>query len=431
VGPGKDAPAPDPFLPLARSGIRPGLSRIRRLLNHMGNPQRRMRTVLVAGSNGKGTTAAMLEAMLRAAGFHTGLFTSPHLVSVTERFRINGARVKQDELQHFMRRFEPAIRRTGATYFEATTACAIWLFARHGVQWAVLEIGLGGRWDACNATDPEVSIITSISREHTDYLGTTEVAIAREKAQVARSGKPVIVGRVSSAVRSALGAEFRKLKAVPYWVGREFDVVDARYHRAGVSGALTGDGKRLHLTSAIRGKNALDNAALAACALAAVAGVVRSHSAAAVRKAIVAGARAVRWPGRLEVACKRPLVVLDVAHNPASFEALALDWRRHWPGVRPIVVVGLLADKNPRPIGRALAEIAKSILLTTPESPRAASPSELARLWQQRHTGISIIPEVGEAVRSAVKAAGPKGAVLIAGSHFVVGPARQVLRPQS
>ena len=424
----EDSPLQDPFLPLAKSGIRPGLARIRRLLRRLENPERRLRTVLVAGSNGKGTTAAMLEAMLRAAGFRTGLFTSPHLVSVTERFRLDGACVEPGELVHFMRRHEAAIRRTEATYFEATTACALWLFARTRVDWAILEIGLGGRWDACNAVEPDVAIVTSISREHTEYLGTTEAAIAREKAQVARPGKPVIVGRVSRAARASLNAEFRTLGAVPYWLGKDFEVTDSVYGTNGVAGTLRAAGRTLCLRSAIRGKHALDNAALAACALGAIASLATEPlPARAVRRAIVTGARNVRWPGRLEVVSRRPLVVLDVAHNAGSFRALAEDWRRHWPGVRPIVVVGLLADKPAGQMAGALEQICDSAIATRAQSPRAVAPSTLTRLLERRIPQIESIDSVEGAVRRAFQLAGRNGAILVCGSHFVVGPARAAL----
>ena len=370
----------------------------------------------------------MLEAMLRAAGKRTGLFTSPHLVSVTERFRIDGECVVPADLERFMRRYRHAIDEIGATYFEATTACALWLFARQQVDWAILEIGLGGRWDACNAVKPELSVVTSISREHTEYLGTSQAAIAREKAQVARAGKPVIVGRVTDGVRVVLNGEFRKLKAVPYWLGREFDVVNPTYGPTGSSGTFKTAGGTLRLRSAIRGKKALDNAALAACAVGAIASAAsKTPPARRIRRAIVVGAATVRWPGRLEVVSTRPLVVLDVAHNAASFLALAEDWQLHWPGVRPLVVIGLLADKPVGLIVRALERIADAVIVTQADSPRALPPSQLARRLSARVAHVECTTSISQAVGRALEGSGRRGAILICGSHFVVGPARQVL----
>ena len=180
----------------------------------------------------------------------------------------------------------------------------------------------------------------------------------------------------------------------------------------------------MHLRCALRGRYALDNAALAACAFAAIAGrTSKALSPKAVRHAIVSGAGTVHWPARLEVVGRRPLVVLDVAHNAASFEALADDWKRHWPGIRPTVVVGLLADKSPGPIGNALARITRSVILTTPESPRATSPERLARSWRTRFDTQQVIPDLRAAIREAVQNMGPGDSLLITGSHFVVGPA--------
>jgi dihydrofolate synthase/folylpolyglutamate synthase len=417
----------DPFLYLARTGIRPGLERIRTLLGAMGHPERSFRSVLVAGSNGKGTTAAALEAMLRAAGCRTGLFTSPHLVSVTERFRIDGRPVSPAELHRFLSRHRHDLRRSGATYFEATTACALWLFARRQVDWAILEIGLGGRWDACNAVDPELAVVTSISLEHTEYLGRTEAAIAREKAQVARRGKPVVVGRVSPPARCALAREFDRIGAPAYWLGRDFDVTDPGPIAGGSEGTLIAQGRRLRLRSGVRGERALDNVALAACGMATLAGHFPGFSHTEMRRAMLAGAARVRWPARLEVIRQRPLVVLDVAHNEAAFAALVQDWARYWPGVKPVVVLGLLCDKPAARIARIVSRLTDLVVVTTPDSPRAVPASELADSWRSSFRSIHVRKGVTAAVEHALELAGSNGAVLITGSHFVVGPARASL----
>jgi dihydrofolate synthase/folylpolyglutamate synthase len=415
----------DPFLPLLKTGIKTDLSRIRRLLAELGHPERRYRSILITGSNGKGTTTAVLESILRASGYRTGMLTSPHLVSVTERFRINGKPITLPPLQRFMADYDTLLDGTRATYFEATTACALWLFAKHKVDWGVLEIGMGGRWDACNAVDPELSIITSVSREHTQYLGRTVAQIAREKAQIVRVGKPVLVGEVGRAARSVLASEFRRLRALPQFMGADFNLSSRNHTAEGGEGALEDQSGSVDIRTTLLGRNALLNSALAAEA---ARSLMETGKATITTRDLQRGIAAAQWPARLQVIHQSPLVVIDVAHNAAAFAALCRDWKMLWPDNAPHVVVGLLEDKSPTPIARSLAQMAASVVVTTPDSPRAVSAATLARQWQSLISPVDAIPVIHGAIDLALRRAGKTGAVLICGSHFVAGPALRSLR---
>lgn len=415
----------DPFLPLLKTGIKTDLSRIRKLLTELGHPERRFQSILITGSNGKGTTTAVLESILRASGYKTGMLTSPHLISVTERFRINGKPTALAPLQRFMREFAGILESTRATYFEATTACALWLFAKQRVDWAVLEIGMGGRWDACNAVEPELSIITSVSREHTQYLGRTVAQIAREKAQIARAGRPVLVGQVGRTARAALQSEFRRLRTKSQFMGSDFSLRRLIISETGGTGTLRDPLGAVEIETAVLGRNALANSAVAAEA---ARTLMRLGQATVTARDLQRGVAAAQWPARLQVICRKPLIVVDVAHNSAAFAALCRDWKALWPDRPPHVVVGLLEDKSPKPIARSLGEMASSVVVTTPDSPRAVAAETLAFQWRHAIEVVDAVPEINDAIAFALHKAGKCGAVLICGSHFVAGPALLYLR---
>jgi dihydrofolate synthase/folylpolyglutamate synthase len=418
----------DPFLRFVRSGIRPGLARIRKLLVALDHPERSFKTILVAGSNGKGSTAAYLSSILQLAGYRTGLFTSPHLMSVSERFRVDGVLADASDLRRFLRLHGSACRRVGATYFEATTACALWWFASERVEWAILEIGLGGRWDACNAVDPELSVITSIAREHTDYLGPTLAHVAREKAQVARPGRPVVVGSLAISAGRALRAELRRIGARPHTLHQDFDIRNARFTPSQGQGTLVDRRGQVRFRTGLLGENAVANAALAAESvrvLAAEGAVSKSRT--DLDRAVRAGVAATRWPGRLQIVRRHPLVIADVAHNQAAFEKLVSDWQNLWPRQRPHIVGGLLGGKPATAIGRLLSRIAGSLTVVAPESPRAIPPNQLADTWRRSFPGVQVAASLDAALQTAMAAAGRRGSVLVCGSHYLVGPALESL----
>lgn len=376
---------------------------MRRLLAGYGDPQLHYRTVLVAGSNGKGSTSALLAAMASAAGLRTGLYTSPHLESVEERLRIDGRAIPPEELGALLERI---VESAAPTYFEAVTAAAFLWFSERQVDLAVVEVGMGGRLDATNVCEPELSLITSISLEHREHLGDTLAAIAREKAGTFRPGRPALVWledpEPSEAVRAVAAELGTDLRFAPELV------------------TMKKDGQRVRLTTprgehdlelALPGAHQARNLALA---------VLAAEELGIGPEAIAEGARSCRWPGRLEK-IELPedrLVLLDAAHNPEGAAALAAFLEGPFD-----LLFGALGDKDVSEMLGPLAKRARRIVLTTPASDRARPPEELAALLPGRK--MDVIPDLGEALESALQ---PGVRLVVCGSIYLIGEVRKRLR---
>lgn len=387
------------------------LRRTRILLDLAGAPDRRMVCVLIAGTKGKGSTAALLASLLAASGVRAGLYTQPHLQSYRERVRVDGRMIGATAFADAVARLRPRVARlarilpaAGApTTFELTTALALEHFAASRCAVAVLEVGLGGRYDATNAVDPHVSVITPVSRDHTRILGTRLDRIATEKAGILRPGRIAIVAPQRSAARDAIRRACDRL-------GAERRAVTAAAER-----------ERPIARIALRGAHQRTNAAVAlAAARALVEHGVPFHE----RSAGDALAR-VRWPGRFEIVTGRPTVVLDGAHNDASAEALARALRDVFPRRRVRFVLGVMADKDARAILRPLLPLAAAFEVTRAASARALEPAALARLVAR--VPAHIHADVAAALAAARAAAGPNEVVCVTGSLALVGEARDAL----
>ena len=380
--------------------IRPGLSRTRVLLSSLGNPQASFSSILIAGTNGKGSTAAFISAILTAAGVPCGLYTSPHLISVTERIRVNERDVSPGALDGALaivaQVAAPGLR--GPTYFEALTVAAFELFRRARVQTAIVEVGIGGRLDATNVLSPDVSIVTNVGADHLDVLGPTLEDVAREKAGIFRRGQPALVGASGTAEgpRAVLHAEARRIGA------RLVEIPPAA------------DG-----APALPGAHQKENLALALAAARAVAPLDE--------EIVGRGLAAVRWPGRLqrlERAGARPLL-LDGAHNPPGASALAEHLDATGLAGRVDLLFGGLSDKDLPGVFAPLASRARRIVLVAPESPRAEKPEALrARLGRP---DLETADSVAEGL-ARLEGADADGPVLVAGSLYLVG---EVLRLRS
>jgi dihydrofolate synthase/folylpolyglutamate synthase len=388
------------------------LRRMRRLVAALGHPERSFRSLHIAGTKGKGSVAHMAEAILREAGYRTGLYTSPHLVDMRERIRVEGEPVSRRDFVWAMNRMGPHLRRLRPTYFETMTAAAFLLFARRRVDYAVVEVGLGGRLDATNVIHPAACALTTVDYDHMDKLGRTLGAIAREKAGIVKPGVPV----VSSPQRPAALREILK-RARPF----RPSVRDLRRSGTVVEFTVQGAGGRAYRCRL----NALgDHQAVNAAT--AVALVEASGAAAApgtVRRAL----GRLRLPGRVEVVGRRPWVVVDAAHNPVAARALA-EALRALPRRRLVLVFGASADKDFRSMLRALAPGADAAVVTRARSPRAADPEELAR-----HAGsvpAVVAPDVGRAISVARALARPSDAIVVTGSFYVAGEALALLTPR-
>jgi dihydrofolate synthase/folylpolyglutamate synthase len=405
---------------LKGAGIRPGLAPVRRLLKRLGDPQDRYRSLLVGGTNGKGSIASSLASILQAAGYRVGLYTSPHLVDVRERIRVDGALISAGDLRSRVRRVRRAARE-GVTYFEFVTAVAFDHFARCAVDLAILEVGMGGRLDATNVVRPELSIISNIALDHAEFLGPRLADIAREKAGIIRRGGVCITAARQATVLGVFEEACRRRRARLLRVGREIRV---RSRRDG-SLACKGPGLSLDtLSLALRGPHQRENAA---CALGAV-GVLRERGFDIGDEAVRRGLAGVRWEGRMEIVGGRPPVLLDGAHNAAGAAALAkalggFEYRRL------ILVLGILADKDWRGMLRRLAPLADRVIATRPPEERALPPEALAAeagRWSRR---VDIEEDPREAVGRALAEAGNSDLVCIAGSLYLVGAVRPLFIP--
>jgi dihydrofolate synthase / folylpolyglutamate synthase len=392
------------------TGMTPGLERIEALLSAIGNPERSFRIVHVAGTNGKGSVCAMLAAILQAAGWRAGLYTSPHLVDIAERIRVDGRPIPEADLVDGVEAIGTLVARLDATMFEAVTALALDHFAREAVDIAVLEVGMGGRLDSTTVGVPEAEVVTHVDYDHQAYLGATLAAIAAEKAAIIRSGVAFSARQDPEAARVLeeraarvgvpLVREGHELHVTP----RGFSLEAQRLDLAGPDWQLADVG--CGLLGVFQPGNAL---------LAAAAGRALGADEAAIR----AGLRGARWPGRFQVFRRDPVVILDGAHNPAGARALAASLRAYFPG-RPVTfVIGILADKDAAGILGALSPLAAGVVLTASGNPRAAAPASLRALLPA-DLRVEVAPSPSEAfARATAGAAG--GLVCVAGSLSLIG----------
>jgi dihydrofolate synthase/folylpolyglutamate synthase len=417
-----------------RKAPRPGdlkLDRMRELLHRLGDPHLDFKSVHVAGSKGKGSTCAMLESVLRHAGYRTGLFTSPHLTDARERIQVDNQPITPDELVAVAQVVRPVVEAMeredqSPTFFEVTTALGFSHFARQKVEIAVVEVGLGGQFDATNVLTPLVSVITSISLDHTAILGETVEKIAFEKAGIIKPGVPAISGVVALGPGGIIERVAAERDAPLLQSGRDFD---GAFHLSRVAGdgtitpgyvrlmrgANISPPYELHLLGAHQDQNA-------ATALATI-DVLRARGVAIPDTAIARGLAGVVWPARLEVLPTRPLSVLDCAHNVASAEALAIALRDAFPPMPKSLIFAASNDKDAGGMFHVLAPHFERFFLTRSESPRAILPEELARLLPQESDFACLERPIDawEAARSATPA---DGLIVVAGSVYLAGELR-------
>jgi len=462
---------------LEKYGIRLGLKRIKTFLKSLGNPQDRLNLIHVAGTNGKGSTCALIESVLIRAGYKVGLYTSPHLVRFNERIRINEREITDKKVAELVKRIKQRSGETekwrngettkqnprfpdspiprlpcALTFFEFTTAMAFLYFAEEKVDIAVIEVGLGGRLDATNVGSPIVSIITNIERDHEAILGSRITDIAFEKAGIIKGDGILISAEAKSATLKVLASECRRKRAAFYRLNRDFFIDDSE--KAEVRGQKIGGitfsfkGRRRvfkDLKTNLLGKHQLQNAA---CALAALE-VLEEDGYDITESAVRKGLENIFWPGRLEIVSKRPLIVLDCAHNPAGAAVLKHALQREFNYKRLFLILGIMADKDIKGIISTLAPIADTVILTCPKTERAAS---LEMLYKEimdlrvmnyelrmkdsnrkskilnRKLKIMLIEDVQEACRTAISMSKAGDMVCITGSIFTVGEARETLR---
>jgi len=397
-----------------RFGVHPGLARVRELLARLGDPQLRFQSVLVGGTNGKGSVSVALSAMLQADGRRTALFTSPHLTRFAERFVVDGQELPETVIEDALSRVRPHAEATGASFFETVTALGSLLFAEAGVEWAVMEVGLGGRLDATNALNPVLSVVTNIGLDHMAILGDTPELIAAEKAGILRPGRPAVTGVQSQLlpVLEAAGSDLWALGREASWQAESLGWDGWQVQTRSPAGSLK-------FQTPLLGEHGARNAALA---------VLAAQRLGVSPEAIRAGVSGARWPGRLErLPWREGSVLLDGAHNPDGARALRLALLDLKVGRLPFVF-GVAEDKDAAGMLSELAPTMSELILTCSRlSPRAAEPSTLAAL----------LPDLGVPVRLAATPAEALALLpqqplsVVCGSLYLIGEVRPLLLGQS
>jgi dihydrofolate synthase/folylpolyglutamate synthase len=388
-----------------------GLDRVAEIFRKM-HPHLACPVITVGGTNGKGSTCAMLEAMLRAAGYRTGLYTSPHLVAYNERVRIAGAEASDEALAESFAAVEAARGDVPLTYFEYGTLAAFWLFAEENIEAAVLEVGLGGRLDAVNVIDADCAVLTSVGIDHVDYLGPDRESIGREKAGIFREGRPAVVADPEPP-QSVLAAPGRRLL-----LGRDFGYVDQHTQWAYWGPA----GRRSGLAHpALRGAMQLRNASAALCAL----DTLRERLPLGMQD-VRRGLAEVTLPGRFQALPGRPQVILDVAHNPQAAAVLAENLAASGFAPDTIAVCGMLRDKDIGGVLRTVAPRVTSWYLASLAGPRAASADELAAHLAGQD--VHAFPSPAEAFAAALGRAGEDDKIVVFGSFLTVGEVMEWLK---
>jgi dihydrofolate synthase/folylpolyglutamate synthase len=386
-----------------------GLERITTLLQALGNPHLGPRWVHVAGTNGKGSTCAMIESGLRAAGIRTGLYISPHLIEPTERIQICGQPVSQEQFaQAFSKVHETAERMLASaeidmhpTYFETVTAMAFVLFAEANLDRVVLEVGLGGRLDATNVVTPELCVITPIDYDHQVFLGDTIEQIAAEKAGILKPGVPAVFAEQRPEAEAVLSAQAQGT----FTFSREWPITDLAIDARGSRFRLRG----IDVVCPLAGEHQVENARVAAIALSRL-------------KVSPAGIASAHWPARLELVSERPEVIIDGAHNPAGTRALAAYIRRFYSGRRVWLVYGALRDKAVAEMTSHLLPLADRVILTAPANSRAMAPEDIPA------PGALVTHSIAEAI-AHLSIVPPEDVIFIAGSLYLAGEARALLVP--
>jgi dihydrofolate synthase/folylpolyglutamate synthase len=434
------------------------LEHMRVLLGALGNPERSFASVLIAGTNGKGSTAATLAAILQASGLKTGLYTSPHLVRINERIRVNGAAIADDDfalVHDVVGRTAERLVGEGdlpwhPSFFEMLTAMAFEYFARGRPDMVVLEVGMGGRLDATNVVEPRVSVITDIALDHQKYLGETVREIAREKAGIIRAGGVVVTLPQLAEANEVIGntileAGARAVNAVPYVPpvspgSEDFLSGTARkaFNAEGAGDAekcgairqryaLAVLGEEILVESPLVGRHQLRNVALG---IAAAVELREQGWEGITARSIERGIRETRWPGRFEVVPAgegRPEFVLDVAHNPAGAWALRAALRAAYEDRAITMVFGVLRDKAVAEMAEILFPIAERVIVTHAENPRSATTREIREAARRVTAEIGAAESVAAALEQAGRAAGANGLVVVTGSIYIVGEAMRVL----
>ncbi len=414
--------------PRPRDAVNYDLRRMEELLARLGNPHRRAKTVHIAGTKGKGSVAAMVASALTASGYITGLYTSPHLRTFNERIRVDDQLIPDGDVMDLTDQLRPeveAVNKKAAygllTTFELLTALGFLYFRQKGVDFQVIEVGLGGRLDATNVVQPEVCVITSISLDHTDVLGDTLAEIATEKAGIIKPGSVVVSSPQFPEAMGVIEKTVREQKARLVRVGGDITWQGLGFTSSHQSLRVQGRLSSYELTIPLLGQHQLENTAAAVAALE----VLIEKGAHISGDGIMKGLRQVNWPGRLQVLNRRPLVVADGAHNPYSARLLKQALEQYFDFKRAILIIGLSYDKDMPGIVSELAPLFDSVIVTRSTHPRAAATAPVIAEFSRRGVSARVAEGLSAALPMALSLAGEHDLICVTGSLFVVNEAIQ------
>ncbi len=403
-----------------------GLERTEELLRLLGNPHYDFKSVHIAGTNGKGSVTAMISSILHEAGFRTGMYTSPHLDDFRERIEVNGIPISKEALTSLVERvkpFIPAVERKAShpTFFEVTTAIAFKYFSQRKVDYAVVEVGLGGRLDATNVILPEVSVITNIGLEHTDILGKTIGSIAKEKGGIIKQGIPVVTAERKREALDVLEGICREKSSKLIPLKKDASIKKLKCDLSGcVFNLKTQERSYSRLEVPLLGEHQIENAALS---------VLAAEQLRIDERHIRSGLQKVKWPGRLEILQRKPLLVMDSAHNPPAMRVLRNSLKL-FNYDKLILVIGVMKDKA---IGDMLEEIAPAadyIIINKPNLERTAQPEVIMKEAKKYGKLIKIVEDVKASVKYAKSIAGKRDMVLVTGSIYMLSEARAKRRKE-
>ncbi len=403
---------------LHRFGWKLGLHNITALLDEIGNPQKNVKCVHIAGTNGKGSTAAILERLCRESNLRTGLFTSPHLLSVTERIQVNGQPIPDVRLRNYVAEFRARIEKISCTFYETLTAIAFKYFSDERVDIGIIEVGLGGKYDATNVIVPELSIITEISFDHVEHLGKSLAQIASEKAGIIKKHVPCIsqsnLPEVSIVIKRIAGQNHAKLYELPKMC--QFDRIEIKRACSKFDMSVCGT-TFTNLQLNLIGRHQLENAATAALALK----VLAFPGQALTKKTLHTALAKVCWPGRMQRVRTNPDIIVDVAHNVSAMDILFKEIRRIYHFKRLLVMVGLLEDKQFKKIAKIISKHADLIFVTTPASDRGLKSTNLQKEFRRINKFAYNYPDIHECIKSVESKANKDDLICMTGSHYIVG----------
>jgi dihydrofolate synthase/folylpolyglutamate synthase len=412
---------------LEKFGMIFGLTRVEEILEAIGNPHREIEAIHVGGTNGKGSTAAMMASILQKEGYRTGLYTSPHLIRFTERIKINGKEMEQEEVAELVQWVKERVDEAGVTppftFFDFTTAMAFLYFKQKMVDLAVLEVGLGGRLDSTNVVDPLLSVITNIARDHEEQLGRSLLKIAGEKAGIIKKGRPLVTAATQPRVLRLFSKICREKGSPCYRVGRDFLYVQ--------NGEKNFDYQGLHrklwnISLNLGGPHQIVNATTALGAMEVLDDLGYSVS----NDTMIEGLKEVEWPGRLEIVCSSPRVVLDGAHNPAGALVLKESMEKEFQYRHLNLILGVMKDKDIKSILHHLAPLAHHLIFTRPHTDRAAPPAQLMKALGKDGKKAEVIEGLENAIEQGLSLTQDDDLLCVTGSLYTVGEARAYFRPK-